>query len=360
MLPPTALLACALALLAACSDGGDDKGTPTDSDGDGVSVEDGDCDDAVAAVAPGLPELCDGADNDCDGEVDEDAADDPPWYGDGDEDGYGEDAEVQVACEQPAFTTTVGGDCDDEDAAVSPGATEICDELDNDCDGRVDEDVLNRYFRDDDGDGYGQDTEDTEACDAPSGTAAERGDCDDADDAISPAATEVCDDVDNDCDGHIDEVCAGVASVTYSYGKGHDTWERDCQTFWSGSWLEAAVDCEACDFSFRWSVALDRDRSYDEVDKCPEDASLALDLGFVGEYGESGTPAVLYYAEDYAEDYGGWYARFDASFDEGTGALAFWGGTYGYEYEPGHYFMDWWTGAGTPGDAISPYGARSP
>ncbi|MCP4122421.1 MAG: hypothetical protein GY751_11760, partial [Bacteroidetes bacterium] len=80
-------------------------------------------------------------------------------------------------------STACGSDCDDTNPNIYPGATEICDGVDNDCDGSVDEGF------DGDGDGY-------TTC---------GGDCNDGDDSTNPGATEICDGVDNDCDGQIDE-----------------------------------------------------------------------------------------------------------------------------------------------------------
>ena len=74
-------------------------------------------------------------------------------------------------------------DCDDNDATANPGATEVCDGVDNDCDGTID----NGF--DVDGDGYSSCVDD----------------CDDTDASINPAAVEVCDGVDQDCDGVIDQ-----------------------------------------------------------------------------------------------------------------------------------------------------------
>jgi hypothetical protein len=80
-----------------------------------------------------------------------------------------------------------GGDCDDDDAAVHPGALELANGVDDDCDGAVDE-APNPTSSDDDGDGWSEDD----------------GDCDDADEAVHPDATETIDGVDQDCDGAVD------------------------------------------------------------------------------------------------------------------------------------------------------------
>jgi hypothetical protein len=98
--------------------------------------------------------------------------------------------------------TRRGGDdhtCD-YDPARHPGATETCDRVDQDCNGRIDDVIL---FRDADRDGYGDDADWlVGSCDGVRGHVDVGGDCDDTDATISPAATEVCDDVDDDCDGY--------------------------------------------------------------------------------------------------------------------------------------------------------------
>ena len=131
------------------------SGGDTDADGDSVPVCAGDCDDTTATAYPGAPELCDGADSDCDGTV-------SPLELDADNDG----APICL------------GDCDDNDPALSPLLTEVCDGLDTDCDGTIPADET-----DADNDGV-------LACD----------DCDDGNPAVSPFADEVCDGFDSNCD----------------------------------------------------------------------------------------------------------------------------------------------------------------
>lgn len=104
----------------------------------GTSVTDAtDCDDADSRVHPGVPEVCNGTDDDCDGRTDDDddVADGLPFYVDADGDGYGDASGSVVACVYGDGLVLEGGDCDDTDPAVFPGAAEGCDGVDRDCDG---------------------------------------------------------------------------------------------------------------------------------------------------------------------------------------------------------------------------------
>ena len=109
-----------------------------DADADGTPAY-ADCDDADPAVHPFGEETCNGVDDDCDGEIDEGFA--ALVYPDLDGDGFGAEPPVEV-CEPDEGMVRVGGDCDDADDQVYPGAREIWDDgIDNDCNGEVDTDA---------------------------------------------------------------------------------------------------------------------------------------------------------------------------------------------------------------------------
>jgi len=89
-------------------------------------------------------------------------------------------------------------DCDDTDPLVNPGAEEVCNETDDDCDEAVDEGLTRTWYADSDDDGYGDPGETDEACEAPSGYVEDATDCDDGNADIHPDAVEVCNDLDDD------------------------------------------------------------------------------------------------------------------------------------------------------------------
>ncbi len=173
-----------------------------DGDGDGV-VGDDDCDDTNATVGAGLPEVCDGLDNDCDGMVDEEVT--QLWYVDADADGFGDPTTPESRCEPGPGMSSTGGDCDDADASVFPGAPELCDGYDQDCDGVPDNGVQTTYWTDADRDGYGDVEQPIEACEIGDGWVDNAEDCDDDDDSVHPLGVEVCNEQDDDCDGVVDE-----------------------------------------------------------------------------------------------------------------------------------------------------------
>ena len=119
-------------------DGGTDSGLcslATDPDGDGYCADD--CAPGDPTIHPGAIEDCNDVDDDCDGAVDNGAG--TVWYLDEDGDGWGGDSVVQ--CTAPATYADNGADCDDDDDTAHPGAVEIADGRDNDCDGSIDEDI---------------------------------------------------------------------------------------------------------------------------------------------------------------------------------------------------------------------------
>lgn len=105
-----------------------------DGDGDGFSIVE-DCDDDDNTAFPGAFELCDGLDDDCDGLVDEGTDGQLEWFEDIDQDGYGNAEETITACEAPYGYASVSGDCDDRDGDSYPGAVEVFNGRDDDCDG---------------------------------------------------------------------------------------------------------------------------------------------------------------------------------------------------------------------------------
>ncbi len=187
---------------------------PTDGDGDGwIAAGDGgaDCNDADFAINPAQLELCNGIDDDCDGEIDEDDAfEAPTWWVDADGDGYGDQTSGIVQCLKPAGYIAVGGDCDDVEVDINPGADETCDGVDQDCTGVVDDAPVDgfTYYSDIDGDTFGDVTAPTTACLPGPGVSTDATDCDDSDPFIHPVAEEACgNSLDDDCDGAIDEEC---------------------------------------------------------------------------------------------------------------------------------------------------------
>ena len=183
---------------------------------EGFVANGSDCDDTSEDSYPSAEELCDGLDNDCDDDIDEDL--DVDFYVDSDDDGFGDDNNIVSGCSPDMGLSTIGGDCDDSDASISPLANEICDEVDNNCNGSIDEDVTTTYYADVDGDSYGDPTQTMESCEIVAGYVSNNMDCDDVDSDIHPTALEFCDTIDNDCDGDTDEEGAVDGLVWYEDG----------------------------------------------------------------------------------------------------------------------------------------------
>ncbi|MBF0102724.1 MAG: hypothetical protein HQK77_17625 [Desulfobacterales bacterium] len=144
-----------------------------------------DCNDSDAAIKPGAAELCEGIDNDCDGQTDEGCT---TYYRDLDTDSYGNNSVTIIASSPQSGYVSDHTDCDDTDQNVNPGHAEVCNNsIDDNCNGEADEGCAQGDL---DGDGY-----------TTSG-----GDCNDANGTVYPGAPEICaNSVDDDCDGSTDE-----------------------------------------------------------------------------------------------------------------------------------------------------------
>ncbi|RKH49818.1 RCC1 domain-containing protein, partial [Corallococcus llansteffanensis] len=211
-------------------------------------VEDLDCDDYSTTTHPGATETCNGVDDNCNGAVD----DGNPNGGENCATGKQGVCAVgvtactlgSVVCQQRQVASaeqcdSLDNDCDGATDEGNPGglqacatgqlgvcgegvtycthgavecvptraaSSEVCDAKDNDCDGQVDDGLASlAWYRDQDGDAYGLTSQAVQACMRPAGYVSNDGDCDDANAAINPGATEVCDGKDNNCDGQIDE-----------------------------------------------------------------------------------------------------------------------------------------------------------
>ncbi|MDP2305459.1 MAG: MopE-related protein [Pseudomonadota bacterium] len=237
--------------------------TDDDVDGDGF-LSDADCDDTDATVNPDAAEVCDRADQDCDGLIDEGAGE--TWYADADGDGFGDGTTGAVACEAPLGMVLDGTDCDDTTALAFPGNAEACDELDNNCDSTVDEGVTTTWYIDSDGDGFGEDSATQAACDLPTGYSATADDCDDVDPNVSPASEEICNTIDDDCDGTADEGDAADATTWYADldGDGYGDPGADVQACLApDGYVADDQDCDDADAARNpdtvWYIDYDRD-----------------------------------------------------------------------------------------------------
>ncbi len=171
----------------------------------------GDCDDGDPGVNPGAKEDCQTArDDNCNGAVNERDATGCAWFrADRDGDGFGTDKQQCWCAPSGVFSAGKGGDCDDSREAVHPGAVEVCNGLDDDCSAESDEGEdlagCKTFYLDADGDGWGVAA--SKCLCGPTGQyrATKSGDCRDEQAAAFPGAPEICDGVDNDCDGHTDD-----------------------------------------------------------------------------------------------------------------------------------------------------------
>jgi len=311
MFPPHSRLLLVCLALAACRTAPKDDtvlledtgGLSNDADGDGLTGA-ADCDEADASVHAEAEEICDGVDNNCDGQIDEGVLN--VYYGDVDGDGFGDPTTTYEACAPAAGQSTNPNDCDDSDASVHPGAEELCDSIDNNCDGIVDDGDIQTWYADVDGDGFGDSETTIEECAPPSGWVLDSSDCDDADGEVHPDATEVCNEVDDDCDDTVDE---GVTEVFYrdedgdGYGQVGSTTDG-CRP--PEGYAETPGDCddaEAAVYPGATEVCNDID----------DDCDGLIDIG--------ATDASTWYADTDSDGYGAPSTATDAC-DQPTGMVA--------------------------------------
>ena len=202
----------------------------------------GDCDDADNLISPASDEHCDNVDENCDGTADNDPVDGVTIYLDGDEDTYGSPRKSANACGVVEGFVLDNTDCDDEVAEVNPGALEVCNTVDDECDGTIDIGALDAstWYADVDLDTFGDAANSVVQCDAPAGSVLDSTDCNDADIAINPAATEVCDDanVDEDCDTLSEDADDSVDAATLT------TWYEDSDANGFGTSSMTMLTCD--------------------------------------------------------------------------------------------------------------------
>ena len=165
-----------------------------------------DCDDANEFIFPTATDICNTIDDNCNGLIDEDALF-TAWYLDNDVDGFGDILNDSISCFDLVGYVMDTTDCNDLNIEINPTAIEICNDIDDNCNFDIDEGLtINTFYVDTDADNFGDSEIFINSClEIIAGYVYDSTDCDDANNLIYPGATEICDYLDNDCNGIIDD-----------------------------------------------------------------------------------------------------------------------------------------------------------
>ena len=195
----------------------------------GYVLNTNDCNDSEVLAWYGAAESCDYIDNNCDGQTDEGVLN--TYYADSDLDGYGTASITTLDCTQPLNYVSNTDDCDDTETLAYTGASEDCDYVDNDCNGSTDEGVTSTYYRDADGDSYGDPGNTTQDCAPPTGYTYNSTDCYDSNASAYPSQTAFF--TTDRGDGSFDYDCNSAQTQQYTSTTGCNF--ASCDTGWDGS-----------------------------------------------------------------------------------------------------------------------------